>query len=589
MKTKKTKNKNLSKTIQLQKKIYSSLKKQVDIVLGATPHSIQRYKKENHVDLHTSQRKKLEPVSKEALISALVASDVSLIGDFHTLREAQRTALRLIESAVETTRKNQKDSQRDSPTVWVIGIEFISSQFQKELDQFQAEEITLAVFHQAISYNDSWGFPWSHYEPLFTWAKENKIRLIALNRPKLGFFKAENHKELLERDQWAAGIITDIFYNELISKKANSQSNPKTVLKMVVLFGEHHIGTPHLPLQIKKISHSLLKKPLSCLSIYQNEDDLYWRVTEAFRGFDVSAIQLNAHAFCIFSSPPWTKLQSILTWAEGSSGESLDEWDVDYLSLFQNYTRFICDFLGVNSPSLDHLTIETIGNIGGIKNILKNPLDQRLVQLHIQNNIRLMIPKKNIIYLGTPSSNRVAEMAGIYLLRSVMGTDHLFNLSTDDFYRLILEGSFGYFASLLINPKRKCDLLEDHQRRLRRLNREREAFPGERDARRLTIKFLQDRGSKRSQKSLGAALALEKIVTRKGQAFSTMIAAKYIGQILGKKLHQAVVAGTFPIAFLKTEFLVTSGGVASHFQSRVTNLSQMIAGIKLEEAESQIL
>jgi hypothetical protein len=560
--------KNFIKTIRLQKRIYSSLRKQVDVVLGPTPNAIRSYQTDNKVDFRFHP-KTTQPIVKSQLLTFIKNKDVTFIGDYHTLKQAQRTALRLIRDTIISDEESYR---------WYIGIEFISSQFQRELDRFQAGKMSLIQFHKCISYDESWGFPWAHYEPIFTWAKEHGVRLIALNRPKIGFREPRNQKELFQRDQWAAGIITDLFYDDINKAKKS---------KIIVLFGELHIGSLHLPLQLQKVSRALLKKPLSYLSIFQNEDDLYWKVTEKYRNKNVDAIKLSSEVFCIFSNTPWTKLQSVLTWAEGGLSDPLNEQDVDYLFLFRNYGNFICEFLGILPPPFDCLHVETIGTIDLAK-VLKGKQghftreEQKLIRQHIHNNVRLFIPSLNIAYLGTASSNRVAELVGLYIFRSNTRLKQLIRFSSDDFYRLILEATFGFFCSLLLNPKRRCDYFKDHLKHLRWLRKTRkESFPGELLARKITIQFFRT-----YQNNL---LSISSDFFR-GHPFSLVMAGKFIGQILGKALHQGVVNGIISIDTIQMLFLFRSKQTDTFFSEKLEDLICILSeSIKLPREKSEHL
>src|SRR4029079_17983628 len=107
----------------------------------------------------------------------------------------------------------------------------------------------------------------------------------------------------------------------------------------------------------------------------------------------------------------------------------------------------------------------------------------------------------DIVYLGSPTHNGAAEMAAIHLLRAQTRSQVIYGSAkgdalTDDFYRLVIEAAFGFFGSLILNPRRKCDLPEDHARRLRRLRASWPQFKHELEERAMDLKLLAaDRGA----------------------------------------------------------------------------------------------
>ncbi|NBU20345.1 hypothetical protein EBS43_02855, partial [bacterium] len=278
------------KVLQVQKKIFYSLQTEIDFLLGKQPESISKYAKENNKDFILSKAKSPTLITKDALLRRINEADVTFIGDYHTFDQAQRTALRMIREVITPA------------SHWVIGLEMIPSQYQQELDDFQAGKLTVKEFHESIQYSQEWGFSWKNYEPIFQWAKENRIRLIALNQPKILSAHSQQSSDLKERDRWAAGIITDLFRLE-------------NGLKMMVLYGELHIGTSHLPKQLKLISEQFLERPLQSVTIHQNHDQLYWKIAQSVPHQKPAILELNEHVFCVFSSTPWAKLQSLMSWA----------------------------------------------------------------------------------------------------------------------------------------------------------------------------------------------------------------------------------------------------------------------------------
>jgi hypothetical protein len=543
--------------LRLQKRIFHLLKNEADELLGETPEPIRLYERKFQRDFTRLSKARLTP--KDELLHAIRDSDVTFISDFHAFRQAQRTAIRVLRNAVK---KGEN---------WLIGLEMVASHHQKALDDFQAGLFTVDQFHQIVGYNENWGFPWENYAPIFDWARDNGIRLIALNRPRELMRRPPKNggsrrlwitdeSELHVRDEWAAGIITDLFHQELVlQKEATPKKERSQRLKMIVLYGELHVATPHLPRQLTRISKLFLPRPLKPLVIHQNHDGLYWNLARRHREFHAEIIRLAKNVYCVFSGTPWTKLQSLIAWAEGNDDfndydtdedDELVETETDYLSLMRHYSDAIAEFMGVTPPPYDTMEVVTIGNAHLIDSALNHSEltreEKKTVKFLMRNNHRILIPKADIAYLGTPSHNSAAELAAVRLYRKLTRVDTLTLEDQEDFFRLVLEAAFGFFGSLIINPRRKCDFQEDHRRRLKLLaNGTAEIFPMEKEARILALAIL------RKKTKIFNVPALQELLAKKETRPAVTVAARYIGQFLGRKIHHAVMEGAANVALLQ--------------------------------------
>jgi uncharacterized iron-regulated protein len=63
----------------------------------------------------------------------------------------------------------------------VIGVEFIQRPFQADLDAYIAGKIDEREFLQRTEYFDRWGFDFRLYRPIFRFAREHAIPVVALN------------------------------------------------------------------------------------------------------------------------------------------------------------------------------------------------------------------------------------------------------------------------------------------------------------------------------------------------------------------------------------------------------------------------
>ncbi|MEO5970936.1 MAG: ChaN family lipoprotein [Bdellovibrionia bacterium] len=552
------------KALRLQRKILQSLKAEANLLLGQTPESILRYERENRKDFSLNS-KRLKTIPKATLIEAIRAADVTFIADFHTFDQAQRAALRIFRDAIQPGE------------YWMIGLEMVPSQFQSALDDFQTGKISLESFHEAISYRDEWGFPWENYAPIFEWARNLGIRLIALNRPR-GIFKPKDDRELHERDQWAAGIITDLFCEARLS----------SIPKMFVLYGELHIGSHHLPLRLKEISKSFLGHSLSSVIIHQNEDQLFWRAAKEELDLQSEAILLKKNIYCIFSGTPWAELQSLISWTEGGTPDlNEDENEVlihDYLYMIRTYGETISEFLNLAPPSYEALNVYTIEQPDFLDHLKQckqfTQLELRLIRFHVTHNRYFYIPRVSAAYLGSSSHNAAAELSAIHLLRAKNQSGLLYSNKVEDFYRLTLEACFGFFGSLILNPLRKCDFVKDHVKRLQTLkNGEKPAFPLEKEAREILVHGL------RSPHEL--PISITQIINEQKLAPAVMVGARYIGRILGKKLHHAILTEKINFKNIEGVFLDKPTAAKRFFEIRYKTLINAIVDIEVGSTKTE--
>ncbi len=524
------------RALRIQRKIFKSLQKEVEFLLGRTPASIKKYERENQQDFRNSYQS-LQAIQKSDLIETIRTADVTLIADFHTFEQAQKTALRLAREAVQ---ENE---------LWYLGLELVPSHLQDFLDQFQKDKISTEEFHQAIAYSDEWGFPWSNYAPLFEWAKKTGVKMIALNRPRL--FESQTYlgDDLHQRDLWAAGIITDLFY-------ADDLQNRKP--RMVVLYGELHVGNSHLPKRIKQISKAFLRRALSTVVIHQNENRLYWKLAEEGSEISTAITKLKKNTYCVFSSTPWTKLQSLVNWAEGGHAEHIHE-EMDDLGLISNYGKIISEFFKIPNCSYETLSTHRIDQPRFLDQLeCKSEWtteEQSLIRSLVNQNQRFYLQNPGLGFLGTSSSNGLAEIAAIHLYRSREHSSpslaQFFKRTPEYFYHHLIDGIFGFFGSLILNPKRKCDLVVDHLQRIEALQLG--ATPDYRQeilARSLTLDFLQ------SQRSVTERFKQQPKIPLLALYWAT----RYSGQIYGKSLYSAALSGKISVDWLTSTFELQNNG-----------------------------
>jgi hypothetical protein len=280
-----------------------------------------------------------------------------------------------------------------------------------------------------------------------------------------------------------------------------------------------------------------------------------------------------------------------VSWAEGGIIEEEPELDTDYLSLMMIYGKSLAEFLGVSAPPFESLTLRTIDQADFVEDLTHDERfseeERRLLRLLVLQNERIYIPRAQIAYLASPSQNGAAELASIYVLRKHTGSSLFFRHETDDFYRLALEACFGFLGSLILNPRRKCDLPRDHAARIAELRGAKtQAEERERAARILAYRVLTE-NRKRWAPRVVAAMA----PGRRSPAIVALLASRYVGQVLGKRLHLALLAGSgragAGVEEVRAIFLRRWGSRSGEHERRFNQLMRLISRYPAEKTKQK--
>ena len=94
-------------------------------------------------------------------------SDVVYVGDYHTLREAQRTYLDLVQAASWTRRRV------------VMALEFVEGRHQARVDAFLSRRLSEDGLRKALGHPNGGAFDlWQGFRPLFLHAREHGLRIV---------------------------------------------------------------------------------------------------------------------------------------------------------------------------------------------------------------------------------------------------------------------------------------------------------------------------------------------------------------------------------------------------------------------------
>ena len=106
----------------------------------------------------------------DSVIADISTAEAVFIGENHDRYDQHLSELEIIRRLYE------RDKNR-----WAIGVEFIQRPFQPALDAYISGAITEREFLKRAEYFDRWGFDYRLYRPIFTFAKEHGIPMVALN------------------------------------------------------------------------------------------------------------------------------------------------------------------------------------------------------------------------------------------------------------------------------------------------------------------------------------------------------------------------------------------------------------------------
>jgi hypothetical protein len=250
----------------------------------------------------------------------------------------------------------------------------------------------------------------------------------------------------------------------------------------------------------------------------------------------------------------------------------------------------IARFLSLPTPSFESLGAYTIDEADILESARVRHAfttqERALIRFHVMHSIRIYLPRICVAYLANPSFNSLSEMAAIHILRVFSGDSRLFDGTDESFFRRVIEHAFGFFGSLVLNPRRKCDHVADHEHRAESLRSGAgEAFPGELAARKLAVRVLRTRPPELAK--LRAMSASRRHSTR--ELTAAMMAARYVGEVLGKRLHRAALGESIALGRVIELCLEPLTDPGDSHRARYVRLAQLLASAALPRSKRSAL
>lgn len=431
---------NLTEKIKFQREEIEKLRREV---YGTDKNLASKY-----IAAFTKEYVDYERVSSfEELYDEALKADIIYLGDYHALDKCQDFHSEFLAKLAGQT-----------PNL-MLAVEMLYGRNQRALDALMSGTISEKDFLRRVRYAIEWGYRWETYKKVLDTASQSGIKVWAVD------CESRNSLSILKRDVYAAKKIVSIL-----------KANPGK--KLVVIFGESHLASSHLPYQVKKLLQKENMRQRE-LFILQNIDEIYWNL--ACRGFeDESVVKVKSNKFCVFTATPFAKYESYRQVLEGWKALESDDDEI-YINLtIYNLIDAILNFIRVNKyehclrdegrciefmvdayPEIysaeDWETFESFLRVSD----LSQPELQSILY-HTRNNGSCYVPSVNAIYIGKFDLVHGAEEAAHFvnfackreqLVEDGSGSRKKYH-RVNTFYTKVIEEALGYFGSKLFDPSR---------------------------------------------------------------------------------------------------------------------------------------
>lgn len=496
--------------LKTRKKILRQIKRRVGDLLVKEPKELINYRREYEKSFKSSFY--LSDIVE--LVTQMQQSQVVFGGDFHAFSQAQRMHLKIL----------RRYAPQENIT---IALEATTLKQNKIVENYLNLRISEKTFLKKMAWNESWGFPWENYRPLFELARERKYRIIGLSNDA-----GVESSSLKLRDQAAAKILID-------------QLEKEPLRKIYVLFGDLHMAKEHLPHELKVLCERA-KLQVKTLTILMNPEKIYFKLAEKGLENKIEIVKLNRDQFCVMGSPPWIQWQSYLMFLERSTDQMFqdDELEFDPTDEVKALVQLLSSDLKIKVQTNDLAVYSSYDE--KVWRMIRKRLgkkDLKIVDELTQDGRSIYFPQNGVGYLARPSVNHVAELAGLYLHAKVSKRKKFFWNMPKDFEKQIWCEAMGFFISKLINHKRYSQSLLDLNAKLRDNTGE-----GDQEILKLALDH-----------RMSEVLMLHQMKKRKKtfkprRKTSYLFAARILGSMMGERLYIAMQSNKIKLSEI-VEFL----------------------------------
>lgn len=421
-------------TWNLQNKILENLKEEVKKHLGPRPLALRNY----YNDYKKAFYRYLSFSNYDELISDILHSDIVYCGDYHTLREAQMTNIKLLNSII----KEQSHI--------IIAMESFLSKHQHYIDKYMENSINEEHFLSKINYKKTFGFDWENYKPILEFAKQNHLKVIGLDVQPY-----HEKKNLDKRDNNSAKIIAHY-----------SEAFPGYLLWVII--GDLHLAINHLP---AKVNIELKRKKLvkKKIIIYQNSERLYKKLLMKDLVDKIDLIKVRKNAYCVMNTPPWIKYQSYINWMEYGetmlnkyySKRATDDEEIEFSDDMAAIITTLADFFNLPSDKLLDFTVYTLDDIDFLSAFAKKSITYQRYKKKMVKLQNFVIPEEKILYLAKYNIDNMAELAAMHLYFALSQSANALANSLHDYFSRNIINTLSFFCSKILNYKRSSPTLDE--------------------------------------------------------------------------------------------------------------------------------
>lgn len=503
------------RVVKIQRRILTTIRSEVRKVLGPQTAVLRRY----YEAYKREFRGNFEHSSKEELLKECRSAHIVLMGDYHTFPQSQKAAQRLVEELIEWSTVQ--------PPALALALEMLPSSAQEAVNLFLKDEISEETFLDRIGYDQNWGFPWEHFGPFLALAKQHKLPVVALNLV---------HENLETRDQHAAERLAQF-----------CAAYPG--YKVMAVYGDLHLARGHIPKYLKsKLKELGTRRRI--LTIFQNSEQIYWKLASDGTEHSTNVVKLHPLRFCIMNAAPWVKLQSYLEWAEASELFDIDEGAGPQLhEMAHDSLKNLAKALDFEVPTELDFTVQTVQSLGfldgtgAISGLTRD--EKKVVRYHVLGARSLFVPDANILYLPSMSINSICEGASLMLRSALSSEKPFFTNPSTQFYAAVLNSTVAFFGSKMLNHKRKCHL-EDDWRLLQERTLPKGALPREKILKKVARSTLRHIDAQKEFLKSGKYRAPLSF-TGPSRMSLFLETARALGELLGEKLYFSFVEGRYTI------------------------------------------
>jgi len=404
--------------------LLKAVKRQIREIQGPEDEELKRYYR-NYAS--TLEKSRPRPSTLEEFFSFVVPRGVALVGDFHTLDQAQNQFVKVIRAL----------HARDAAPA--LALEMVQAHHDEVLAEYlvdpDAEEGT---FLEKTGFFEHWGFDFSHYRPILTLARTLGLAVHGIN----------TERSLEARDRFMAQRIADL----------RSRYTDRPIL---VLVGDLHLAPRHLPAELAALG-------ITPTLLFQNSESVI--MGRMRRGLEPYGwFHLDDERFLVNNTPPWVKMLTYRTWLEHGgealctlygacglpqSGSDDDEegagGTVDLTEMVHGIIRMLKDLFDLHLKADDTFQVFSMLDLDFLDDPYFRRQPGRTYAALIKDGRALFMKRGNTLYLPMMDVNRTVQEAAHFL----MGADLDVGAGPEAFFRRLHYYASGFVASKLINPLR---------------------------------------------------------------------------------------------------------------------------------------